>query len=783
MADRTRMTDDELGTIVDAELRQSIAYMGGRLSEMRRKAEYYYLGEAVEDLAPPPVPDRSAVVSTDVSDAIEWTLPALMEIFTAGDDVVEFQERRPEDVAGAQQTTEVCNYVLYQQNPGWAILHDWIKDALLQKNGILKVWWENKTDETREEYENLTDAQLAMLLQDPEVEPVEHSVYPDADALQAAQVQYQQAMMMWQHAMQQFQMQMQQHQASMPPQQPGQPSQPQPQPPQQPQQPDPSQMPQLHAVTLKRTRKNGKVCIENVPPEEFFISRRAKTIPTAPFCGHRKQKTLSELRADGYENVDDLSSDSDGDLNAERIERMSFDDDYAWTGSDGADSLDPSARVVWISECYLQVDYDGDGIAEWRKVTRAGNKTLRNEECDGPPFISNNAIRLPHRFFGLSLADLAMQSQRIGTDLWRSILDNIHLQVNGRTFAVEGQVNLDDLLTTRPGQIVRIKQQGAVGPLQQGMADLAGAYQALEYNDTAKQERTGVMKLTQGSDADILNTTSSGNARMTNRSDMRIKLIARVIAEGGMKDLFRMIQKLLAQYQDKAMTIRLTGGWVNVDPRAWKNEYDMVVNVGLGTGDKTQIVQHIMTVAAAQKEALTMGVATPENVYNLLKKLPPAVGMKNADDFFTDPSKQPPKPPQPPIELQKIHAKGQADAQLESQRQKFETEKAQGEQQLEVLKAHLAQQTALLEQRAQAEQAEQQNQLEAQRELLNAHMEQQNQRLQMAFDAQMEAIRSSVAVQIAQIGAASRVEVAEASAATTLQNAQIAAANQASTQE
>ncbi|MFM0101988.1 hypothetical protein PQR01_00370 [Paraburkholderia rhynchosiae] len=772
------MTDDELGTIVDTELRQSIAYMGGRLSEMRRKAEYYYLGEPVEDLAPPPVPDRSAVVSTDVSDTIEWTLPALMEIFTAGDDVVEFKERRADQAEAARQTTEVCNYVLYQQNPGWSILHDWIKDALLQKNGILKVWWDDKVDETREEYENLTDAQMAILLQDPEVEPVEHSVYPDANALQAAQVQYAQAMQQWQQAMHQFQVQMQQHPAA--PQQPGQPPQPQPQPPQQ---PDLSQIPQLHAVTVKRTRKNGKVCIENVPPEEFFISRRAKNIPNAPFCGHRKQKTLSELRADGYENVDDLSSDDDGDLNPERIERLAWDDDYAWTGSDGTESLDPSARVVWISECYLQVDYDGDGIAEWRKVTRAGNKTLRNEECDGPPFVSNNAIRLPHRFFGLSLADLAMQSQRISTDLWRSALDNIHLQVNGRTFAVEGQVNLDDLLTTRPGQIVRIKQAGAVGPLQQGMADLAGVYQALEYNDTARQERTGVMKLTQGSDADILNKTSSGNARMTNRSDMRVKLIARVIAEGGMKDLFHMIQKLLSQYQDKEMTIKLTGGWATVDPRAWKNGYDMVVNVGLGTGDKTEIIQHVMMVAAAQEKALALGVATPENVYNLLKKLPPAVGMKNADDFFTDPAKQPPKPPQPPIELLKIQAQAQADGQLEQQRHQNEVEKTQAVQQVEALKAHLDQQTALFAQRAQAEQAQQQTQLEMQRDLITAHMEQQSQRLQMAFDAQMEQLKQGVAVQIAQIAAASRVEVAEAAAATTLQGAQIAAANQAGQQE
>lgn len=725
-----RMTDDDLGTIVDSELRQSIAYMGGRLSEMRRKAEYYYLGEAVEDMAPPPIPDRSAVVSSDVSDAIEWTLPALMEIFTAGDDVVEFKERHPAQEQEACQTTDVCNYVFYQQNPGWSILHDWIKDALLQKNGILKVWWDDKIDETREEYENLTDAQMAMLLQDPEVEPVEHSQYPDADALNAMQVQFGMAQHQYQQAMQQH--------AAQPPQQP-QPGQPAAQPPQMPpapQPPDPSQVPMLHSVTLKRTRKNGKVCIENVPPEEFFISRRAKTIGTAPFCGHRKQKTLSELRADGYENVDDISSDSDGDLNPERIERLAWDDDYAWTGSDGVESLDKSQRVVWISECYLQVDYDGDGIAEWRKVTRAGNKTLRNEECDGPCFVSNTTIRLPHRFFGLSLADLSMQSQRIGTDLWRSSLDNIHLQVNGRTFAVEGQVNLDDLLTTRPGQIVRVKSPGAVGALAQGMGDIAGVFQALEYNDTAKQERTGVMKLTQGSDADILNKTSSGNARMTSRSDMRIKLIARVMAEGGMKDLFRMIQKLLSQYQNKAMTIKLTGGWAEVDPRAWKNEYDMVVNVGLGTGDKTEIVQHIMTIGQAQEKALQIGAATPENVYNLLKKLPSAVGFKNADEFFTDPSKQAPQPPKPDPIVQKAQIEAQADGQKTQAMIQADGQKTQAQIQADHEKATLQQQTEQM--KIQAQHTSDMAEIEAKAQLDNVRSQNESQ-LEMQKQAMIDA--------------------------------------------
>lgn len=645
MADKKQMTEDELGTIVDAELRQSIAYMGGRLSEMRRKAEYYYLGEAVEDLAPPPVPDRSSVVSTDVADTVEWTLPALMEIFTAGDDVVEFKERHPDKEKDAQQTTDTCNYVFYQQNPGWNILHDWIKDALIQKNGILKVWWESKIDETREEYSGLTDMQMAKLLQDPEVEPIEHSVYPDEQAAQSMMAQYQLAQQQYSDAAAQAQAA-------------GQPFNAQP-----PQQPDLSKVPMLHAVTLKRTRKNGKVCIENVPPEEFFISRRAKTIETSPFSGHRKQKTLSELRADGYENVDDLSSETEADLNPERIERLAWDDDYAWTASNGTENLDPSQRVIWITECYLQVDYDGDGIAEWRKVTRAGGKTLRNEECDGPPFVSCTTIRLPHRFFGLSLADLAMESQRIKTALWRGVLDNMYLQINGRTAAVEGKVNLDDLLTVRPGGIVRVKELSAVQPLQQGFSDMAGAYQALEYADAAKQDRTGITKYTQGSDADTLNKTKGGLENITNRSDMRIKLIARVIAEGGMKDLFRMIQKLLAQYQDRAMTIKLTGGWAEVDPRAWKNDFDMVCNVGLGTGDKSQVIQHLTTMGMAQQQALQIGVATPQNIYNTLRKLPAALGYKSADDFFTDPSKQPPQPPKPDPEIQKAQISAQADVQ------------------------------------------------------------------------------------------------------------------------
>jgi hypothetical protein len=795
------MTEDELRYVTDREINDSYSWTFGKIASERAKAEQYYLGLPVGDLSAPAIPGRSSIVSTDVEDTVEWLLPELMEVFTAGDDVVEFSPQKPGDEDGAQQTTDLVNHVFYQQNEGWYVLYTWIKDALIQKNGIVKGWWDNTPDTVREEYRALTDMQNAMLLQDDSVKPVEHSAYPDPAAVKAAQQQYQQAVQQFPQAMQQYQQAVQQHamQAQQPQQLPqmpqgspqqGQPpqgmppqQQPAPQPPQPPQKPDPSKLPHLHDVALVRTTAKGKVCIENVPPEEFLISRHSKRIGDGP-CGHRVKRTVTYLRQKGYQNVDQITSDdiANPSLNQEAIVRRSLEDaPFGFEDSDG--NGDESMREVWLTEWYTQVDFDGDGIAEWRKIVRSGNALLENEPCDGAPFVSLCAVPLPHLFFGRSPAEQAMQTQRLKTTLIRGLVDNMQMQINGRTYAVNGEVNLDDLLTNRPGGVVRVKTPQSAGMLQNGMGDTAGAYQLLEYADTAKQERTGVMKLTQGSDADILNTTASGNKNMTDRSNQRVKLIARIMAETGIKDLMKLIQKLLAQYQDQAMTIKLRGEWVNVDPRAWKNQYDMISHVGLGTGDKSLAIAHLTTLGQAQQQAMQIGVATPQNIYNTLKKLPPLLGHKNADQFFTDPSKAPPKPQQPDPKIAQIQAQGQTAQQLEAQRQQFDGQKLQAEQQLETLKAHLDQQTAMIQQQAQMEQADQQTKLEAQRDLMKAHIDQQNQQMQLMFQAHMEELRQSVALQIAQISAASRIDVAETAAATTIQSAQMAAANQASQPE
>jgi hypothetical protein len=322
-------------------------------------------------------------------------------------------------------------------------------------------------------------------------------------------------------------------------------------------------------------------------------------------------RTISDLKSMGYKNVDQISGDDQAtSLNAERIERLSYDDEMAYIQSDTVVGADESQRVVWLTECYIRVDFDGDGISELRKVLRAGNQILENEIVDCAPFVSITPIPMPHKFFGLSVADLAMDAQRIKTTILRSMLDSQNLAVNGRYFAVDGQVNLDDLLVSRPGGIVRVKQPGAVGRLEPLVGDSALGMGMMESMQGFLEDSTGWTRYNSGTDGDSLNSTATGVNVLTNRADMRLDLIARNFAEG-FRDLFRMMLKLTSQYTDKEQVIRLRGEWVNMDPREWRNGFDVSINVGLGTGNKDQQVAHLNALLMLQQQGLQIGITTP----------------------------------------------------------------------------------------------------------------------------------------------------------------------------
>lgn len=753
------LSQDELKALVQTEMRQSLGYSSSRLSQARQKAEYYYLGLAVGDLSPPEVDGRSSVVSTDVRDTIESMLPQLMLTFCGGDSIVEFEPQNPDDEARAKAATEYINYLFFKKNNGHKIAYVWMKDALLQKNGIVKVWWDTRFEEAKEEYKGLNQIELAQILDDPEIEVIAQQAYADEDDVK----QRQQAV---EQINQQISLQMQQA-PQVNAQQPGQPPGQSNMPPANPQA-DPamqqlqaqlqqiqSQPPQmLYDITCKRVKTGGKIQIDNVPPEEFLIARNAKDIQTAKFVGHRVQRTVSELKSMGYKNVDNISGEDQGQaVNLERIERLSWNDENAYL-SDEVTNGDESQRKIWITEAYVRCDFDGDGISELRKVTVAGNELLDNEEVDFIPFVDITPVPLPHTFFGLSIADMAMESQKTKTSILRSQLDNLYLNVNGRYYAVEGQVNLDDLLTSRPGGVVRIKQPGAVGRLDQAQGNTGEAMGLLDYIQQDLENKTGWTRYSQGNDSDGLNQTAQGMNIITNKADMRLDLISRNFAEG-FTELFKLVLKLICQHQDKKAQVRLSNGWVDIDPREWRNQFDVSINVGIGLGNKDQKVNHLMALLAQQEKVFPLGIANPQGIYQSSSELARLLGFKNGDKFFSDPAKSPPAPPPPPdpAQMQMQAEQQKTHMQMQASKEKHMMDMQMREREL--------QQEAMLRER--------ELQLEAQKQQAQSQNDMQERQHKAQLDAQLAQQRMEFERWKAQLEAETRMMVARIAAEAKMQ--------------
>ena len=617
-----KITDIELRGIINSEITNALGYMGGNLSSQRKKSLEYYMGEKLGT----EIDGRSQVVSTDVADTIETILPNLLRIFTSSEKVVKCEPVKVEDVKLAEQVTNYINYIFNKDNDGFSILYTWFKDALLEKNGIVKVYWDESESVEQETYQNLSDDEYRLLIEDDDVEVIEEESFEDETA--KAQLEVVKAMAI--------------KTGEIMPEMP---------------------IPMMHNCIIKRTNGSGKVKIENIPPEEFLIQRSAKTIEEANFVAHKVSKTRSELVEMGFDQkkVDDLPTSNEILLNDERMQRYSDIDETPFN-----DAPDHSTEEIELFECYIRVDTDGDGIAELRKVTVAGAggyTILENMACDNMPFCSITPIPMPHRFYGRSVSELVEDVQLVKSTVMRQLLDNMYLTNNNRVAIMDGMVNLDDLLTSRPGGVVRTKQPPSqVMMPMQSQTISQQAFPLLEYLDTVRETRTGVTRYSQGLDADSLNKTATGVNTLMSQSQMRMELIARVFAETGVKDLFKRIFELTCKYQDKERVVELNNQFIPVKPTEWRNRYNISITVGLGTGSSEQQIGMLNNILERQLQAFQLqgGQEYPmvslKNIYNSLAKIVENAGLKNVDNYFVNPDMgksmvQPPQQPAPtPIE-------------------------------------------------------------------------------------------------------------------------------------
>ena len=642
------MERDDVEAIARAAVTNAVDFVESNIALDRIKAQRYYDGET--DIGHEE--GRSKVVATKVRDTIRAIKPSLMRVFLSTDKPVEYVPTNPQDAPAAEQATSYVSK-LFNEVGGYRIINDAFHDALLKRSGIVKAYWDTYEESEIYEYSNLTDEEYSVIVNDDEVTVIEHEMTESMEVEMSPEMGL---------GMPQYE-------------------------------------PAMHYLKISRKCEYGKLCIESIPPEEFFVDENAKSIDQAYVCVHRTEMRVGDLVAMGYDfdEVAELTGlqYSDSFSETEDFYRRGYDQDH-----DDENVLDPSMRLVAVSEAYMKIDVDGTGIPQMQKVLLGGNdyRLLDYEPWGEVPFAHFEIDPEPHAFFGSSIADLIINDQDAYTAMLRGVLDNVALTNNPQRQIIDGMVNVDDLLNNEIGSIIRVAQDGAVRDLS--VPFVAGqTLSALQYFDQEIESKTGVTKASTGLSPDALQaTTATAVAATVQAQAGQIEVMARNLAEGGMRRLFKLILKLVVENSDDQKMQYFSGvDYTPIDPRMWNTGMDVSVNVGLGTGQEDQKLATLnqtlqMQMQIMQGYGLQNGVVTLTNIRNTLGDMLAVGGIKNADRYF--------QPMNPQIEQQLQQQAAQA-----AQGQQQQDPQAQAYLQAEQLKAQQKAQSDMMKIQIEAQKA------------------------------------------------------------------------------
>lgn len=659
LPDDVELTHDEILAIVKSE-RATAATNFGKIQRDRARALDYINADPAEghlarDL--PPIKGQSQAVSTDTLDAIETVLPDIVEIFTAGDDVVEFSPRDEDDEAQARQETEYLNYVFYQQNDGFNLLYTNFRDGLEQKTGAWKYWWDTETDYEYRVFENKPEVEMTIVEDVMEREEFDYDTHDG-------------------------------------------------------ERPKPytdENGDDFYTFRVRKKVERGRARIEAVPPEDFFIDLNAKSVHDAVWAAHRTRVTIADLIDQGIDR-DQAISLFDNRKNADDFADVR--QRRAQTGmvAPNASHKHKLIQRVEVIEYHIWLDADGDDVLEcWRVLTgNQDSELLHMERIDRIQFAINCPYPRTHEVYGKSLADLLVETQKIKTALTRTMLNDYFFSVNPRPhidMSRADKTTITDLMDNRPGVPIREGAGGAVSyPRQATLGDRM--LPVLEYMSTEAEKRTGVVRNAQGLNPDTLHDTARGAAEFAAMAQKRVRMIARVFAETGVKDLFLGLHDLIVKRATQREKIRLSGTFVEVDPNAWDRRKDITCDVGLGTNTAAGELAFWDATLEVQVQALQFGLTDASKVYNAIARRMKAGGVRNPELFFTDPANAPEGQQQQPQQAPDPQmVKVQGELQLQAEEQKAEIERKREEMYLEherdmlqlQIEAQLAQGTAIAE--------------------------------------------------------------------------------------
>ncbi len=628
----------QIESIVSKAIQDAVDFIDGEIAPQRIKAQRYFDGEV--DIGYEE--GRSRVVATKCREVVRGMKPSIQRIFLTSEKPVEFVPRGPEDVQSAEQATQYISYK-FQQHDGYRVLNDVFQDAMVKKAGIAYVYHKDNMETEIHTFTNLTDEAFTVIVKEDDVEVLEHearmTITVDEMGMEIETPE--------------------------------------------------------HDVKIARSMPHGDLCIESVPPEDFFVDRNARSVDNCYCIGHSTEMRVSDLLAMGF-SLDDLAG-LDGSDYSTMDDEAEF-ERRGYATDDDDENTSTASKKITVTTAYMELDIEGSGVPVLYQFLCAGSsyKLLNFYEADHIPYAIFECDPEPHAFFGTSLVDLVMDDQDAATAMLRGVLDNVALTNNPALQIVDGQVAVEDLLNNEIGRIVRVKSPAAVTEMT--VPFTAGqTLPAMQYFDQLVDNKTGVSKMAQGLDPDVLkSSTATAIAASQEGQTGQAEVIARNFAEGGMRQLFRRMLELMVKHTDDEQLMRLNGSFVPVDPRAWDAEMDLIVNVGIGTGRENERAAALQQAFAIQQQVYQTygpqnGIVTLTQLRNTMADMLALGGIRNADRYFMPMTME--------IEQQMMAMAQQQQAMMAQQQQdpnaaflQTEQMKAQTKAQVDMAKAQMDQQ-------------------------------------------------------------------------------------------
>ena len=572
----------QIESIVSKAIQDAVDFIDAEIHPQRLKAQRYF--DLETDLGFEE--GRSSVVSSKCRDVVRGLKPSLQRVFLASEKPVEFVPRGPEDAQAAEQATKFINYK-FQQLDGYKLINDVFQDAMVKKTGIAYVYYDDRVKTDIQTYTGLSDEEFTLIVESDDVEVIEHEKVSvtkisedgiDADAA-------------------------------------------------------------VHDLKISRSLPDGDLAVKSIPPEDFFVDRSARSISEYYICGHTSDMTMADLFAMGFteEELQDVNnteySVTDDEAEFER---------RGYTVSDADDENESlSSKKITVTTAFMKLDIEGTGKPQLYQFICAGsNYTLLDfYEADETPYAIFEVDPEPHAFFGTSTVDLCISDQDAATSMLRGILDNAALVNNPGLQIVDGQVATEDVLSNEVGRIVRVKNLNAMKEMAIPFT-AAQTLPALQYFDQLVDNKTGVSKMAQGLDPDVLKsaTATSVAASMEGQAG-QAEVVARNLAEGGMRQLFSLMLKLFVKNVDEEQVMRVNGDFVPIDPTSFNPEMDLIVNVGIGTGRQNERAAALQQTLAIQQQIYTAygpmnGVVTLTQIRNTLADMLALGGIRNAERYY-----------------------------------------------------------------------------------------------------------------------------------------------------